>query len=117
MGDDVSFKELSELTTGFTGADLGGLVREASLQALKESLLSSNMESTEEAGDEEQLFVGKKHFLEALANIKPSVSDEVRFQLIVVGLILINYHSHSRTRRITSGYRSCMARRVQQIEN
>lgn len=72
----MCFNELAELTTGFTGADLGGLVREASLQALKESLLTA----ADETAEDEKLFVERKHFVEALANIKPSVSDEVRWK-------------------------------------
>lgn len=82
----MCFKELSELASGFTGADLGGLVREASLQALKESLLIAVNQEEEggESGDKEapstaeKLFVNKTHFMRALGNIKPSVTEEVR---------------------------------------
>lgn len=70
----MDLKELATLAEGFTGADLGGLVREASLQALKSSLLE------EESSDliDEPLCVKKQHFVDALQNIKPSVSDEVK---------------------------------------
>lgn len=87
LAEDVCFKELSELASGFTGADLGGLVREASLQALKESLLRAVNQEEEvggESGDKEapstaeKLFVNKTHFMRALRNIKPSVTEEVR---------------------------------------
>lgn len=74
MASDVSFKYLADLTPGFTGADLGGLVREASLQALKQSL-----RECQDGPDDESavLLVNSHHFEEALKNIKPSVTEEV----------------------------------------
>lgn len=70
----MDFADLAKSTEGFTGADLGGLVREASLQALKESLLAA---TADKDGPAEDLRVHKKHFLSALKNIKPSVTEEV----------------------------------------
>lgn len=70
--------ELADLATGYTGADLGGLVREASVQALKDVLMAAETAISTDASDAEyQVFVEKRHFLEALAKIKPSVSNEV----------------------------------------
>lgn len=73
----MCFKNLSELAAGFTGADLGGLVREASLQALKESLLNCEEDPDGCDVEGEKMLVKSKHFIEALRNIKPSVTEEV----------------------------------------
>lgn len=70
LSDDVSLEELSKLTESYTGADLAGLVRQASLQALKDSLLISNE-------SELNLTVNKEHFKQALKQLRPSVSADV----------------------------------------
>lgn len=72
MADDVDLKELAELTESFTGADLAGLVRQASLQALRDSL---KFDSSSESDID--LSVHKRHFKLALQHIRPSVSTEV----------------------------------------
>lgn len=87
ISSDVSFLGLAELTPGFTGADLGGLVREASLQALKESLRSCTDSPANDKNDEEVLVVNNQHFLDALKNIKPSVTDEVSDRGVVCHVI------------------------------
>lgn len=59
----------------FSGADLAALVREASLECLREYLkLSSD--------DEAQVFIKYHHFDAALSKIGPSVSkrDEIRYE-------------------------------------
>lgn len=72
---DVNLEELAQLTDSFTGADLAGLVRQASLQALRDSLKS------ESASEEEvDLKVHKQHFMSALQQMRPSVSTEVNDQ-------------------------------------
>lgn len=63
---------MAKLTDSFTGADLAGLVQQASLQALHESL---TVEVASEA--DVDLSVHKRHFLVALKNARPSVSAEV----------------------------------------
>ena len=60
---NVSIEELAEKTEGYSGADLEGLVREAALIALKES----NMKPDK---------IDKKHFLQAMQKILPSISKE-----------------------------------------
>lgn len=70
MADDVDFKNIAELTSGYTGADLAGLVRQASLQTLKESI------DAEDTHDD--LKVRKAHFIDAIKKLKPSVREEVR---------------------------------------
>ncbi len=61
LGKDVSLKELSKNTVGYTGADLESFVREAAMIALRESINSKE--------------VCKKHFNKALEKIKASVSS------------------------------------------
>lgn len=69
LGDDVDINELAALTDSYTGADLAGLVRQASLYALKESIASSTSTS--------QIGVSKSNFINALKNTKSSVSEQV----------------------------------------
>jgi ribosome biogenesis ATPase len=80
LGEDVDLEEISVLSKGYTGADLAGLVREASLQALKLS------KDTNDADDDLcDLKVHKQQFLDALSKLKPSVREQVK----VVSLFLI----------------------------
>uniref|UniRef100_A0A2M4AHW5 Putative nuclear aaa atpase vcp subfamily protein n=1 Tax=Anopheles triannulatus TaxID=58253 RepID=A0A2M4AHW5_9DIPT len=83
LADDVEFEKVAELTEGYTGADLAGLVRQASLQTLKDSIVEAGAQ--EDADDDMQLVgtdvetllrVRMNHFLEAIRNIKPSVNAE-----------------------------------------
>jgi len=62
LAKDVDLEKLVEQTSGFVGADVEGLCREAGLLALRE-----NMKCEE---------VKMKHFNEALKKIKPSISSE-----------------------------------------
>lgn len=70
LADDVDIDELAALSENYTGADLAGLVRQASLYALKESIASSTASS--------QITVNRSNFMNALANTKSSVSEQVR---------------------------------------
>lgn len=74
LAADVDLQGLAKITDGFTGADLAGLVRQASLQTLKDSILTND--SVQEA-DANELIVNYKHFLSALKKMKPSVTPEV----------------------------------------
>uniref|UniRef100_A0A182JZ89 AAA+ ATPase domain-containing protein n=1 Tax=Anopheles christyi TaxID=43041 RepID=A0A182JZ89_9DIPT len=79
LADDVEFEKVAELTEGYTGADLAGLVRQASLQTLKDSIVASSEEertgeTTQE--DELSLMVRFEHFTAAIRSIKPSVNAE-----------------------------------------
>ena len=60
LAKDINFNDLAKKTIGYTGADLEALTREAAMLALRESMDSKQ--------------VKKKHFQEALKNVKPSVS-------------------------------------------
>lgn len=54
---------------GYTGADLAALVREACVEAFKDFLL--------EVPKLSKPVVGRKHFMKALAKIRPSVPEKV----------------------------------------
>jgi ribosome biogenesis ATPase len=72
LADDVDFEDISGLTNGYTGADLAGLVRQASLQTLKESI--NDTEGDDASGE---MKVRKSHFIDAIKKIKPSVGESV----------------------------------------
>jgi ribosome biogenesis ATPase len=74
LAEDVDFAEIAGLTEGYTGADLAGLVRQASLQTLKESI-DGDSDSTDD------LKVHKGHFVDAIKVLKPSVGEQVRDSL------------------------------------
>ncbi|XP_053672393.1 nuclear valosin-containing protein-like [Anopheles nili] len=82
LADDVEFVRVAELTDGYTGADLAGLVRQASLQTLKDSIVACGDEehvgenAAQSNNDKLCLTVRMAHFLEAIRNIKPSVNTE-----------------------------------------
>ncbi|KAM7358087.1 nuclear valosin-containing protein-like smid isoform 2-T2 [Cochliomyia hominivorax] len=71
LAADVSFEQLAAMTDGYTGADLAGLVRQASMMALKESLNNSEIKL-------EDLCVNQSHFTKALQMLRPSVSAQDR---------------------------------------
>uniref|UniRef100_A0A182J895 AAA+ ATPase domain-containing protein n=1 Tax=Anopheles atroparvus TaxID=41427 RepID=A0A182J895_ANOAO len=83
LATDVEFEKVATLTEGYTGADLAGLVRQASLQTLKESIVACGIEEKADGAGEQSrqseelsLTVSLAHFLEAIRNIKPSVGVE-----------------------------------------
>ncbi|EAA10786.4 AGAP006205-PA [Anopheles gambiae str. PEST] len=81
LADDVELEKVAELTEGYTGADLAGLVRQASLQTLKDSIVASSLQEETAGGetnaeDELSLMVRFEHFTQAIRNIKPSVTAE-----------------------------------------
>ncbi|XP_058828935.1 nuclear valosin-containing protein-like [Topomyia yanbarensis] len=76
LAEDVDLSTIARLTEGYTGADLAGLVRQASLQTLKDSIAACSSEDNSSAEAEEQLTVGLVHFQAAIRNIKPSVNEE-----------------------------------------
>ncbi len=60
LAKDINLKEIAKDTTGYTGADLEAVVREAAYFALREDINSK--------------LVKKKNFTEALQKVKPSVN-------------------------------------------
>ncbi len=64
MAKDVDVKKLAELTEGYSGADIQAVVREAAMNALRESKQAKE--------------VKWKHFEKALKEIRPSLSQGVK---------------------------------------
>jgi transitional endoplasmic reticulum ATPase len=60
LAKDVDLNEIARETIGYTGADLESVTREAAYFALREDINSKQVE--------------KKHFIDALKKIKPSVT-------------------------------------------
>lgn len=83
FADDVSIDELAQLTESYTGADLAGLVRQAALQALKNSIIDNG--DNDNSG--EILKVQKDHFTQALKSLRPSVSQEVFYLKLLPKLL------------------------------
>lgn len=74
LHEDVDLTSVARnpLCDGFTGADLAALVRDASMLALSEIILSCKNDS-----DFAPVFVTAKHFEQALQNLRPSVAEKV----------------------------------------
>jgi len=81
IGMDVDVDELGgdERLEGFSGADLGGLVRESAVEAMRERLLrGGGGDSGDKLIGEEDLKVEKRHFEFGLRKVRPSVGEQSR---------------------------------------
>lgn len=74
LGPDVDLQVIAELTEGYTGADLSGLVRSAATNALTSHITNGTLEG--------EIFVSFEDFRAALAKSKPSVSakEQVHYE-------------------------------------
>ncbi|XP_040286507.1 nuclear valosin-containing protein-like isoform X1 [Bufo bufo] len=85
LGPDVNLEVIAydEKCDCFTGADLSALIREASVSALRSTVLLADPAATR--GD---ILVYKKHFDEAFKKVKPSVSkmDQVMYEQLRLSL-------------------------------
>ncbi|KAH8380026.1 hypothetical protein KR009_008538 [Drosophila setifemur] len=66
LAEDVDLEEIAAQTEGYTGADLAGLVKQASMFALRQSLNDGDLNL-------DDLCVRSRHFKEALQQLRPSV--------------------------------------------
>ncbi|MCC6024835.1 MAG: CDC48 family AAA ATPase [Desulfurococcaceae archaeon] len=66
LEEDVNLEELARLTEGYTGADIAAVCREATMIALREVYATT--------GSLQVVKVSRRHFLEALSKIPPSLS-------------------------------------------
>ncbi|XP_070071980.1 nuclear valosin-containing protein-like isoform X3 [Drosophila takahashii] len=71
LAEDVSLDELAAQTEGYTGADLAGLVKQASMFSLRQALNDGESKL-------DDLCVRSQHFKEALQQLRPSVSEQDR---------------------------------------
>ncbi|MFX1466684.1 MAG: CDC48 family AAA ATPase [Promethearchaeota archaeon] len=76
LADDVNIAELAEMTEGYVGSDIASISREAVMLAIREFFESGiTREQVEQA---KYVKVFKKHFLEALKNVKPSGTKNLK---------------------------------------
>jgi len=67
LDGDVDLQELATRTEGFSGSDLAGLCKHASIRAIQERMVEDLRGST----DYRQLKVSRRHFLDGLAALRP----------------------------------------------
>jgi transitional endoplasmic reticulum ATPase len=76
LADDVDLDDIAARTEGFVGADIEALAREAAMSASREFVRSvSREEVAESVGN---VLITMDHFEQALDEVGPSVTDEVR---------------------------------------
>ncbi|XP_023819458.1 nuclear valosin-containing protein-like isoform X1 [Oryzias latipes] len=84
LGPDVHLEEIAsdERCSSFSGADLTALVREASVNALKDYLKSQQGGEALPSGCTVDIQVSRVHFEEALNKVRPSVSpkEQLRYE-------------------------------------
>jgi transitional endoplasmic reticulum ATPase len=61
---DVSLRELAEISDGYVGSDLETIAQEAAIEALRQ--------------DEDAEEVTMRHFRQAMENVRPTVTDDIR---------------------------------------
>jgi len=90
IDEDAKLTEIATRTEGYTGADIAALVREAAMRAVRESMRSCIEIANEECKQnqdckdnhvrecmKDKVKVTAKHFDEAMAKIKPSVTHDM----------------------------------------
>jgi transitional endoplasmic reticulum ATPase len=80
LAEDTDLDEISRTTFGFVGADLGALVREAAMDALRRVLPDINLKEGIPAGVLERLSVSQSDFDSAMKRIQPSALREIMIQ-------------------------------------
>ncbi|MGC9210320.1 MAG: CDC48 family AAA ATPase [Acidilobus sp.] len=81
LDSDVNLEEIAEMTKGYTGADLAALAKEAAMAALREFIKSGKVDLSKEGEIKrsvlETLKVSRRHFLEAMKVVRPTLMREV----------------------------------------
>jgi transitional endoplasmic reticulum ATPase len=72
LADDIDLDDIAKRTDKFSGADLGAVVNEAVMLAIREYVLSGQCKTDEEICEYK---VSKKHFEEALTKVKPTAME------------------------------------------
>ncbi|MDQ0564116.1 transitional endoplasmic reticulum ATPase [Rhizobium mesoamericanum] len=80
LAEDTDLDEIARTTYGFVGADLGALVREAAMDALRRVLPDVNLKEGIPSDVLEKLTVLQDDFLSALKRIQPSALREIMIQ-------------------------------------
>jgi transitional endoplasmic reticulum ATPase len=85
LSQDVDLRRLSELTHGYTGADLGALCREAAMKALRRYLPEINVEEDRVPPSVlEKMEVTMQDFVDAYREITPTAMREVYVEVPTV---------------------------------
>ena len=77
LSNDVDLQRLSELSSGYVGADIENLCREAAINSLANILPDMEENSAADTGYSFPVEVSMENFLEALRNIHPSAIREI----------------------------------------
>ena len=77
LSNDVNLQRLSELSSGYVGADIENLCREAAINSLTNILPDMEHDSVSDLGHSFPVEVSMEDFLEALRNIHPSAIREI----------------------------------------
>lgn len=80
LGSDADLDEIARTTYGFVGADLGALVREAAMDALRRILPDINLKAGIPSEVLEKLTVSRDDFTSAMKRIQPSALREIMIQ-------------------------------------
>ncbi len=80
LAEEIDLDEIARTTYGFVGADLGALVREAAMDALRRILPNINLREGIPAEVLQRLSVGQDDFLSAMKRIQPSALREIMIQ-------------------------------------
>ena len=75
---EVDYDYLADRTEGFSGADMSALVREATVQALREVQAARKAAASVEAAQAMKIAVTQGHLLWAFRKVRASVSEESR---------------------------------------
>jgi len=81
LAEDVDLNEVARTTYGFVGADLGALVREAAMDAVRRILPAVNLRDGIPAEILEGLSVRRDDFHSAMKRIQPSALREIMIQV------------------------------------
>ncbi|WP_340820417.1 CDC48 family AAA ATPase [Methanolobus sp. WCC4] len=73
LADDVSIKELAEITEGYVGADIESICREASMLALRE-VITPGLDPEEAMEKAAGIKVTAEHFMKAKKRVRPTTS-------------------------------------------
>jgi transitional endoplasmic reticulum ATPase len=80
LAEDADLDEIARTTYGFVGADLGALVREAAMDALRRVLPDVNLREGIPSEVLEKLTVSQDDFASAMKRIQPSALREIMIQ-------------------------------------
>jgi len=77
LASDVKFDELAERTEGYSGADINGICRDASLMSMRRRIENLSVDQIKGLGAEHiETPITRDEFLKAISRVKPSVGKQ-----------------------------------------